>query len=64
MKEEEIQSILDKLKSGEIREYLVKKENFMEFRSYLVKRPDFKHFRGAAQRGGDVLFHYEKEPRK
>jgi hypothetical protein len=64
LKEEEIQSILDKLKNEEIREFLVKKEDFMQFRSYLVNRPDFKHFRGVAQRGGDVLFHYEKEPRK
>jgi len=64
LKEEEIQSILDKLKNEEIHEFLVKKEHFMQFRSHLVKRPDFKHFRGVAQRGGDVLFYYDKEPRK
>lgn len=64
MNKEEIESILDKLKNGEINEFLVKKEDFMQFRSCLVKRPDFKHFRGIAQRGGDVLFHYLEEPRK
>jgi hypothetical protein len=64
LNKEEIESILDKLKNGEINEFLVKKEDFMQFRSCLVKRPDFKHFRGIAQRGGDVLFHYLEEPRK
>jgi hypothetical protein len=63
MEEHSINEILDKLMTGELREYYVKNENFMKFRQVLVKRPDFKHFRGIGQRGGDVLYEYLKEPR-
>ena len=63
MNEQSINEILDKLMKGEITEYYVKNENFMEFREVLVKRPDFKHFRGIGQRSGDVLYEYLKEPR-
>jgi hypothetical protein len=63
MQEQYIEEILDKLKSGELSEYYVEKEAFMDFRQVLVKREDFKHFRGIGQRGGDVLYHYLKEPR-
>jgi hypothetical protein len=63
MNEQIINEILDKLMNGEITEYYVKKENFMEFRQVLVKRTDFKHIRGIGQRGGDVLYEYLKEPR-
>jgi hypothetical protein len=61
--EQSINEILDQLMNGEITEYYVKNENFMEFRQVLVKRPDFKHFRGIGQRGGDVLYEYLKESR-
>ncbi|MEH7378695.1 MULTISPECIES: hypothetical protein [Bacillaceae] len=63
MKEEMITEILDRLMTGEISEYYVTNDDFMEFRQVLVKRNDFKHFRGIGQRGGDVLYHYLKEPR-
>jgi hypothetical protein len=55
--------ILEKLKAGEITEYYVKKEDFMDFREILVNREDFKHFRGIGQRGGDVVYQYLAEPR-
>lgn len=58
-----VNELLDKLKNGELAEYYVKKEDFLEFRSVLVSRPDFKHFRGIGQRGGDVLYQYLSEPR-
>ena len=58
MEEEQIIQVLDQLKSGEIREHYVNKEDFLGFRQILVKRDDFKHFQGVAQRGGDVLFRY------
>lgn len=61
--EERVSAILDSLKTGELSEYYVPREEFMEFRQVLVKRPDFKHFRGIAQRNGDVLYHYLLEPR-
>ncbi|MFX3623592.1 MAG: abortive phage infection protein [Ectobacillus sp.] len=55
--------ILDKLKNGELHEYIVTKENFYPFREALVQRPDFKHFRGSAQRGGTVVYTYMEVPR-
>jgi len=63
MTEEMIKEILDRLMTGELSEYYVTKDQFMEFRQVLVKRKDFKHFRGIGQRGGDVLYQYLKEPR-
>lgn len=58
-----ITEILDRLMTGELSEYFVTNDEFMEFRQVLVKRKDFKHFRGIGQRGGDVLYQYLKEPR-
>ena len=63
MSEEMITEILDRLMTGDLSEYYVKNEDFMEFRQVLVKRKDFKHFRGIGQRGGDVLYQYLKEQR-
>jgi hypothetical protein len=63
MTEEMIKEILDRLMTGELSEYYVSNDQFMEFRQVLVKRKDFKHFRGIGQRGGDVLYQYLKEPR-
>lgn len=63
VKEELINEILDRLMSGDLTEYYVKNEDFLEFRSALVKRNDFKHFRGIGQRGGDVLYQYLENPR-
>jgi hypothetical protein len=63
MNEQLISEILEKLKSGDLSEYNVKNEDFMEFRQVLVKRKDFKHFRGIGQRGGDVLYQYTETPR-
>lgn len=58
-----ITEVLEKLKNGEIIEYCVKKEDFLEFREFLVKREDFKYFRGIGQRGGDIIYEYQKTPR-
>ncbi|MEH7246333.1 hypothetical protein V7114_05985 [Neobacillus niacini] len=63
MNEQNINEILENLKTGKLTEYYVRKEDFMEFRQFLVKRDDFKHFRGIGQRGGDVLYQYLDEPR-
>jgi len=63
MNEARITEILDQLKTGQLSEYFVTNEEFMEFRQVLVKREDFKHFRGIGQRGGDVLYQYLDEPR-
>ncbi|MGZ4160638.1 MAG: hypothetical protein ACXVNF_07585 [Neobacillus sp.] len=63
MKEDLINDILNRLMTGDLSEYYVKNEDFMEFRQVLVKRKDFKHFRGIGQRGGDVLYQYLENPR-
>jgi hypothetical protein len=63
MTEESINEVLDSLRDGKIREYLIEKEDFLPFRQVLIKREDFKHFRGIAQRGGGVLYQYLQEPR-
>ncbi|KAA9026054.1 hypothetical protein [Niallia endozanthoxylica] len=63
MNEEEVLHILEELKNGNLKEYMVQKEVFLDFRQVLVKREDFKHFRGIAQRGGGVLYHYLQEAR-
>lgn len=63
MKQENIIDILEQLKSGTLSEYYVKKEDFAEFRELLVKRMDFKYFCGIGQRGGDIIFKYQKIPR-
>lgn len=63
MTEEMAMEILEKLKSGELEEYLVPKSEFLTFRQVLVKREDFKYYRGIAKRGGDILYQYLSEPR-
>jgi hypothetical protein len=63
MNEQLINEILDKLRDGELSEYHVTNEQFLDFREVLVKREDFKHFRGIAERGGSVLYRYLAEAR-
>jgi len=63
MEKEMIEDMLHKLSSGQINEWVVYKSEFLEVRAVLVKRQDFKHFRGIAQRSGDVIYQYVKEPR-
>ncbi len=58
MNEQFVNEILNKLMCGELSEYLVKNEQFLEFRTTLIKREDFKQFRGIALHGGDVLYRY------
>lgn len=55
--------LLDKLKTGELNEVTVKKEDFLSFREQLVKRPDFKHFHGTAKHGGITTYKYLQEER-
>ncbi|WP_416825566.1 hypothetical protein [Ectobacillus polymachus] len=56
------EEILQSLRTGEIAEYVVEKEDFYSFRSVLVKQSDFKRFRGIAQRNAIVVYTYmEKE---
>ncbi|PLR69427.1 MULTISPECIES: hypothetical protein [Bacillaceae] len=55
--------MLDSLKNGEINEYHVSKEAFLNFREVLVEREDFKHFRGIAEQGGSIVYRYLQVPR-
>lgn len=63
MSEKEILEQLQLLRTREIEEIMVMKEDFLAFRSVLVKQDDFKQFRGIAKQGGNILFHYLDTPR-
>lgn len=63
MNQEMIVDLLEKLKSGEIPELTISKEDFLSFRVELVKRPDFKHFRGIAKHDGITTYTYLEEAR-
>ncbi|PDY91097.1 abortive phage infection protein [Bacillus tropicus] len=63
MDKELANTILEQLKNGEIKEYVVTKDVFYTFREVLVNREDFKHFIGNAQRGGQVIYTYSETPR-
>ena len=63
MTEEMAHQILEKLKTGELKEYLIGKNDFISFREVLVKREDFRHFRGIAKRDGEVVYQYLEEAR-
>ncbi|AST91455.1 MULTISPECIES: hypothetical protein [Sutcliffiella] len=63
MNEQFVTEILDKLRSRELHEYMITKENFMDFRRVLVAQEDFKQFRGIAKHNGEILYKYEDEPR-
>lgn len=50
---------LDKLKSGEIKEIYVERDNFMLFRVSWIKREDRKYFVGEAAHGGNITYRYD-----
>ncbi|MGM9968511.1 MULTISPECIES: hypothetical protein [unclassified Rummeliibacillus] len=54
---------LEELKNGTIQEIRVDKHEFYELREELVKREDFKHFRGIAHQNGNIVYVYLKEAR-
>jgi hypothetical protein len=60
---EEVLEILEQLRTGSIKEYLVENQVFLDFRKELVKQKDFKHFQGTAERGGHVRYQYLTEAR-
>ncbi|TFE00337.1 hypothetical protein [Jeotgalibacillus salarius] len=63
MNKEEASVLLDQLKSGELAEIVIEKENFDLFRSVLLSREDFKHFRGIARHHGKTVYQYQEEAR-
>lgn len=52
-------SLLDQLKSGKLKELRVKPDEFMTFRSVWNNYPGRTEIVGTAQRGGDIIYHYE-----
>jgi hypothetical protein len=60
---EEVLEILEQLRTGVIKEFLVENQVFLDFRKELVKQDDFKHFQGSAERGGHVRYQFLMEPR-
>lgn len=46
----------EQLKSGELKEVILSKDEFLQVREHLVQREDFKHFIGTAYPGGKVKF--------
>ncbi|MGI8385590.1 hypothetical protein [Robertmurraya sp. P23] len=63
MEKDLILEMIEKLRSGQINEWYVHKEVFLDVRAVVVALEDFKHFRGIAQRSGDVIYQYLQEPR-
>jgi hypothetical protein len=63
LEKELITEMIEKLRSGQINEWYVHKDEFLEIRAVIVALDDFKHFRGIAQRSGDVIYQYLQEPR-
>ncbi|MCY7907942.1 hypothetical protein [Bacillus inaquosorum] len=63
MRPEDITEQIEQLRTGEIKELRVQKEDFLDFRAVLSKQDDFKYLRGIAQQGGDVVFQYLEQPR-
>lgn len=55
--------MLDDLKNGKIASIDVDKNEFYEIREIVIKREDFKHFRGIAKQGGNVSYVYSVEGR-
>lgn len=63
MNKEEVNNLLEQLKTGELKEVSVDKEDFDFFRGVLTDRNDFKHFRGIAGHFGKTVYQYLDEPR-
>ncbi|WP_062050900.1 hypothetical protein [Bacillus sp. JCM 19034] len=59
MEVNEAKVILVQLRSGEITEYRVSRNDFLLFREILLKQDDAIDFRGNAQHGGETIYTYE-----
>jgi len=61
LNKEEIETIIEKLRNGEIEQYEVTKEEFSEFREVLIKQKDREQIRGEAKKGGGVVYTHVNE---
>ena len=57
----EYEAIIERLRNGEIEQFLVKKENFLDFREVLMAQNDKEQICGEAKKGGDVVYTYINE---
>ncbi|MGX5377755.1 hypothetical protein ACWCL1_05855 [Ligilactobacillus sp. LYQ135] len=53
------QKILDELRTGEIKEYDVDMDHFMEFQKVLMNYQYKKSIVGEAKRNGGVVYHFD-----
>lgn len=53
------QALLEKLRTNELQEVLIKSSEFMSFQSHLLNYSHKKNIVGKALRGGDILYHYD-----
>lgn len=61
LNKEDVEEIFEKLRNGEIEQYEVTKEEFLEFREVLMKQKDKEQIRGEAKKGGGVVYTHVKE---
>ncbi|MGN7311470.1 hypothetical protein ACTHQ4_10230 [Alkalicoccobacillus gibsonii] len=59
MTDELTRQVLEQLKSGEVSEYRVEKEQFLAFQPVLHRHEEFKNFRGGAKHGGAIVYTYK-----
>ncbi|MFK3938807.1 hypothetical protein ACI2JA_15005 [Alkalihalobacillus sp. NPDC078783] len=59
MTNEQAVSLLEELRSGNIQELKVEKEEFLTFRQALMKAEDVSNFRGRAKHHGMTIYTYE-----
>lgn len=52
---------MNKLRSGELKELVVKPEDFMRFRDAWTNYPGRKGIVGVAHRGGTIVYHYDSQ---
>lgn len=58
---EDFEAVIEKLRNGELEQFVVRKEEFLLFREVLMKQEDKENIQGEAKKGGEVVYSYHKE---
>ncbi|WP_178198255.1 hypothetical protein [Ligilactobacillus sp. Marseille-Q7487] len=61
---QDYQELLEKLRTNEIQDLLIKADEFMTFQPYFMNYSHKKNIVGKALRGGDILYHYDDGSQK
>lgn len=61
MDNSDFSEVIDQLVAGIKKEVLVKHEDFSKFHRAWLKHPRHGEIVGKAQKGGDIIYHYESE---